>query len=169
MAADKGRRLVDVGLFVLRLGIGAMFILHGTNKLLGGTEVWQGVGSAMNHFGITQYHQWWGLAAAVTECLGGALLVLGWVTRLASFALLCVMVVASTLHFVNITGFFLKPENVRAWSHPVTVGIVFIALILTGSGSLRLALPKKKAKAPEPPAPAAPKPEAPPTPKPHVQ
>ncbi len=41
------------GLFLLRVGIGLIFIRHGYPKLMGGQEEWLWLGSKMSHLGIT--------------------------------------------------------------------------------------------------------------------
>ena len=67
----------DFGLLVMRLGLGVMFLLHGLPKLTGGPKVWKGVGSAMSNLGLDQFPEMWGLLAAITEGIGGMLLILG--------------------------------------------------------------------------------------------
>ncbi len=43
----------DKALFILRLGMGLMFFLHGYPKLMGGLERWQGLGAyGMGSIGI---------------------------------------------------------------------------------------------------------------------
>ena len=42
----------DLGLLVLRAGIGAMFVGHGLPKLLGGPQRWTTVGEAMAYLGL---------------------------------------------------------------------------------------------------------------------
>jgi putative oxidoreductase len=174
MRTEKRSRLVDAGLFMLRLGIGVMFVLHGTTMLLGGKAAWTELGRAVSSFGLTEHHVWWGLAAGVTACAAGLMLIFGWVVRLASFALLVMMVACAARHFVELKGFFLIKDNVKLWGPPVHMGVVFIALMLTGAGGWRFKLPAKKQKpvadpqtAPVAKVKEAPKPE--PTPEPHHQ
>jgi putative oxidoreductase len=122
----------DLGLLILRAGIGVMFIGHGLPKLLGGPETWTRVGSAMGRFGIDFAHQWWGLAAALAETLGGAALVVGLLTRLACVPLAFTMFVAATRHVLDGDGFF------RGASHAIEAGILFAALFLIGPGRYSL-------------------------------
>ncbi len=42
----------DVGLLVLRVGMGVMFMLHGFPKLMGGPELWTRIGGATAAVGM---------------------------------------------------------------------------------------------------------------------
>jgi len=66
----------NTGLFLMRLGLGVMFMFHGYPKLLGGPEMWANVGGSMKYLGITFVPAAWGLAAAVTETFGGFLILI---------------------------------------------------------------------------------------------
>ena len=46
---DKYR---DIGLLVLRTGIGGMFIMHGLPKLMGGPDKWMMLGGVMKSLGV---------------------------------------------------------------------------------------------------------------------
>jgi uncharacterized membrane protein YphA (DoxX/SURF4 family) len=100
MSEKKQCWCIDVGLFVLRLGIGAAFVLHGLPKLLGGIPQWEGLGQAgLGAFGLGGFYPVvWGFLAAFAECVGGLALMAGFLTRLFSFLLLCTMVAAAAMH-----------------------------------------------------------------------
>ncbi|MFT4627425.1 MAG: putative oxidoreductase [Myxococcota bacterium] len=121
----------DLGLLVLRVGLGAMMIGHGWPKLAGGVETWEKLGGAMAHLGITTAPAAWGLAASLSECVGGALLVLGLATRPAALSLAITMFVAFWMHFDGGDGF-------RGWSHAAEDGIAFLALVILGGGRYSL-------------------------------
>lgn len=127
---DESKRR-DLGLLVLRVGIGAMFVGHGWPKLVGGPERWTALGGAMAKLGIDFAPTFWGFAAAVSEAGGGLLFALGLLFRPACAALLCTMLVASTKHILDGDGFG------RA-SHAVEAAILFFALLLIGPGRYRL-------------------------------
>ena len=98
-------RYRDAGLLVARLGFGFGFVwYHGMPKLLGGPKQWADYGRAMENFGITFAPEWWGLAAALSEGVGGLLLALGLFFRPASLAMMTVMIVAMTNHIVSGQG-----------------------------------------------------------------
>ncbi|MBS1258232.1 MAG: hypothetical protein MAG551_01285 [Candidatus Scalindua arabica] len=121
---DKYR---DIGLLVLRIGIGVMFIMHGLPKLMGGPEKWVMLGGTMKSLGVDFAPMAWGFMGAFSECIGGLLLALGLFTRPACFALLATMIVAASMHIG-------KGDPFVKYSHAVEAGILFISLILIGPG-----------------------------------
>jgi putative oxidoreductase len=128
------------GLTALRLAIGAVFIAHGGQKLLG---LWGGPGLA----GTTAYFASLGLEPAYplailasgTEFVGGILLILGWGTRWVSPALAIAMAVAIwKVHYVN--GFFMNWTGTAGRGHGIEFNLVLIAalicLMVNGPGAL---------------------------------
>lgn len=115
------------GLLLLRLGLGGMFMAHGLNKLFAGPETWTQVGSAVGIFGIGEAHGFFGLLAACTETLGGALLALGLFFRFACIGLAAVMIVALTMHFN-------AGDDFVTWSQPAELLIVLAGLFFVGPG-----------------------------------
>lgn len=118
----------NFGLFILRVGIGLIFILHGYPKIMGGVAVWAGLGSSMKFFGIPFAPAAWGFAAACSEFFGGIALVLGLGTRIASLFMSCTMIVAVSFHVSKGDGF-------SVYSHALSLLVVFLALVCTGSGT----------------------------------
>lgn len=129
---DHFDRYRDHGLLLLRVGLGLMMILaHGAPKLFGGPEVWAKVGGAMSVFGIGFAPTFWGLMAALAEFVGGLLVIVGLAVRPASLAITFTMVVATAMHLAN-------GDGLRGSSHPIEVGIAFLALVLVGGGRFSL-------------------------------
>lgn len=105
---------------------------HGWPKLAGGSATWTKVGAAMQHVGLDLAPTFFGFMAAVSEFFGGLLLALGVLFRPASALLLATMSVALTMHVR--TG-----DPFTKWSHAAELGVVFLALLLTGPGKLVVA------------------------------
>lgn len=121
----------DIGLLVMRAGLGIAFIVHGSGKLFGGVEMWAGVGSAMQHFGVTFGYPYWGFLAAMAEFGGGILMIFGFLFRPATIALLVTMVVATVMHWKLGDGF-------AKYSHALELAFVFFGLSFVGPGRLSL-------------------------------
>lgn len=124
--------VLDLGLLVLRVGLGAMFALvHGGPKLLGGPELWGRVGSAMGNLGLTIFPAFWGFLAACAEGLGGICLILGLFVRPAAAFMAATMAVATLMHLT-------QGDGVAVASHAIEDGIVFLSLIFIGAGRFSL-------------------------------
>ena len=122
----------DLGLLILRVGVGLMFIfVHGLPKLMAGPEMWGQIGGAMGKLGITAWPTIWGLLASLAEGLGGLCLVLGVGTRLAAFFMAFTMMVASMHHLTS-------GDPLSKASHAIELGFVFLALVWLGSGKYAL-------------------------------
>ncbi|WPJ94948.1 DoxX family protein [Coraliomargarita algicola] len=126
----------NLGLFVLRIGIGSMFILHGLPKLMGGTAAWEQVAQhGLPFLPAGNISIAFGLAAAIAEFGGGILLILGCYHRIVCSALMGTMAVAFSTKLGAVTGY----QNFAleaGW--PLELLIVFIALFLTGPGRWRI-------------------------------
>ena len=120
-----------IGLLVLRIGIGLMFMVHGAPKLLGGVEKWGQLGAAMAALGIEFAPAFWGFMAAISEFFGGVCLILGVVFRPACILLTITMLVAAISHLS-------RGDGLGGASHAIELGIVFLSLILIGAGKYSL-------------------------------
>ena len=107
-----------------------MFVSHGLPKLSGGPVLWEQIGHAMDVFGVHFAPTFWGLAAAVSESVGGVCLAFGLLFRPATALLFATMVVASARHLEHGDGF------VKA-SHAIEAAILFAGLYLMGPGAYR--------------------------------
>ena len=117
----------DLGLLILRLGVGIMFVTHGYPKLTGGPEMWEKIGGAMSHVGVNFARVFWGFMAAFAEAGGGLLFALGLLFRPAAFAMAFTMLIAALVHLSGEDGF-------SGASHAIELGIVFFAFIFIGPG-----------------------------------
>ena len=68
---------IDLGLLIIRIGIGISFMIHGYPKLVGGVETWKELGEVMQMVGINFVPAFWGFMAAFAEFFGGLFLMLG--------------------------------------------------------------------------------------------
>jgi putative oxidoreductase len=124
----------DWGLLALRVGLGGIFIVHGLGKLLAGSDRWETLGGSLAAIGIPTLGPpvFWGFLASITEFLGGILLILGFLFRPTLIALFGTMVVATLFLILGPKAPFTQ------WSHPLTVGWVFLSMFLIGPGKLSL-------------------------------
>jgi putative oxidoreductase len=116
----------DLGALILRVGIGVMFVFHGAPKLFGGPERWADVGAAMGALGLAFAPAFFGLMAALSELVGGLLLVSGRFVRPACAFMAFTMLVALASHLHDGDPFV-------AWSHAAEDGIAFVALFFLAS------------------------------------
>ena len=120
-------RQYDLGLFLLRVAVGVIMIIHGVPKFLGGTEILKEVGSAMVNLGVTYVPVFWGFMAAFSEVLGGLLLIVGFLFRPACFLLGFTMVIATLLEYSTESSF-------RSVAHPLTMTFLFFSFMFIGPG-----------------------------------
>jgi putative oxidoreductase len=122
----------DFGLLVIRVGIGALFlIVHGFPKLAGGAAQWASVGRAVSYLGIKFGYAGWGFAATLAETLGGLLLILGFAHRPAALALFVTMTVAAIWEYYPFGGW-------DAAAHPAALAVVCLGLLFMGPGKYSL-------------------------------
>lgn len=118
----------DLGLLILRTGIGlCFFYVYGLPKLTAGPEMWERIGGAMVHFGITFWPVLWGLCASLAEGVGGLFLALGVGMRTAAAFMAFTMLVAATHHLAS-------GDPLHKASPAICAGVVFLALVWLGSG-----------------------------------
>ena len=120
----------DLGLLMLRVGVGAACFSHGAQKLFG----WFGGGGveetaqAMSAMGFEPGERN-ARTAGLLETAGGAMLALGMATGPVGAALTGNMIVASSVHAPN--GFF---NTNGGYELPVTYALVGSTFALTGPG-----------------------------------
>ncbi|HEX2090814.1 MAG TPA: DoxX family protein [Longimicrobiaceae bacterium] len=129
-ALAPGNRNLDLGLAILRIVAGVVFLAHGAQKLFvfglaGVTGGFQGMGVPMPSVTAP-------LVSAV-EFLGGIALILGLLTRLAAVGLAINMLGAILLVHLA-AGFFLP----NGYEFALTLCAASVALALTGPGAFSL-------------------------------
>lgn len=129
------RGTTDLGLLLLRLVIGGIFLVHGLQKLVG---LWGGPGldgfrSLLEDTGYEQANLL-AIAGAVGETAGGALLILGLATPFAGAAVLGVIINAWCFKQAAEPGLqFFAPNGVE---YETVLGVAAAAIILTGPGKI---------------------------------
>lgn len=120
----------------LRLAIGAVFLGHGLQKVLGsfggrGLAAW--VSNPPPYPFMKPGWLWLG-AAAFSELIGGLLLLFGLLTRVSAFFLTCTMLVAILgVHWPR----FFAPAGLE---YPMTLLAGCLALMISGGGALSVDL-----------------------------
>jgi len=121
-------RYQNFGLLVLRIGLGAMMILHGKDKLIGGPQVWTELGGAMGKLHIHFWPAFWGFMCAITETIGGLFCILGLWFRLVCALLVINFIVAALSQYTNI-------YHIAEINHAVELASVFFGLMFIGAGA----------------------------------
>ena len=116
----------------VRLGLGAVMIGHGAQKVLGS---FSGPGfntyiSGTTPFSFMRPTWFWLGAAAVSELVGGILVALGFLTRIGAFFIACTMLTAIIgVHWPG--GFFAAN---RGYEYPLSLLAMAVALLIAGGG-----------------------------------
>lgn len=130
----KSRRqeeILNIGLLILRIGLGIMLILHGYPKMFGGPDTWVEVGEATQYLGLDFAPMFFGFMAGVTEFFGGIFLLLGLFFTPSVIFLFIVMLVATAKNIG-------VGEEFANYSHSIEMAIVFLSLMFIGAGKYSL-------------------------------
>lgn len=121
----------NLGVLLLRLGIGIAFMCHGWPKLEAGPELWEPLGGAMGIWGIHFAPTFWGFLGSLAEFAGGLLLALGLFFRPTCVILVIQMIVATSSH-LN------QGQSFSEYSHALEMAILFFCWLFIGPGSYSL-------------------------------
>ena len=136
-------KLKPMGLLVLRLGIAAIFISTGYDKLFGAPGKW------LEWFPRQGFPPYFAYIAGGLEFFGGLLLALGLLTRIVGLLLAIQMAIAVWKVSLPHSGIY----NVEGYGLPLMLGVSCFALFTVGAGLLSVdgatfeAVGKGKAKA----------------------
>jgi putative oxidoreductase len=122
--------LQRLAVLMLRLLLGVVFVMHGSQKLLGGGGV-AGFADGLARMGI-EPHVPLAWVVAITEFVGGICVFFGFLTRFWAAGLVIDMAVAMfKVHLVN--GFFISKNGFEL---ALTLGVLALAVVFMGPGSL---------------------------------
>jgi putative oxidoreductase len=127
--------LERLALLILRLFLGVVFVMHGSQKLLGafGGSGITGFAGVLAKYGI-EPPVLWAWVVALTEFVGGICILFGFLTRFWAAGLVIDMTVAVVkVHLVN--GFFWTKGG---FEFVLTLGIIALVLLMTGPGSMSM-------------------------------
>ena len=122
---------IQLGLLLLRLGIGISFMCHGWPKLQAGPELWEQLGGAMGIWGIHFAPTFWGFIGSLAEFGGGLLLALGFLFRQTCVILVIQLVVATSSHIS-------QGQSFSEFSHALEMAILFFCWLFIGPGRFSL-------------------------------
>lgn len=136
--------LAGIGLALIRVIVGALFVGHGLQKLTGafGGHGIDGTAAFFQSLGLRPGRPW-AVAAGLAELLGGTLFGLGFLTPVAAVLIAAVMLMAiARVHAPH--GLWVQNGG---YEYPLVILATVLGVALTGPGSyavdtsLRLALP----------------------------
>lgn len=137
----KGNARVDLGLLILRIGLGLVFLFYGSQKMLG-LFGGRGYTAQVNAFIDQGIPPVFAHLAIVAEFFGALGVLFGVMTPVAAFGLACVMAVAV---YRNMSGgaFSAVFQGTDAHRLFFPLGLFFMSLALTFLGAGRYALDQK--------------------------
>jgi putative oxidoreductase len=129
------KKMIDIGLLLIRLVIGLLFIGHGAQKLFGwfGGYGLKGTGGWMESLGLKPGVTM-ALMAGLTELIGGILFALGLLTPLAGLMIAGTMVMA----IVKVHGQNGLWSTQNGYEYNLTLLAVAIGIALIGPGQYAL-------------------------------
>ena len=126
--------LIDLGLLILRVAVGAILFGHGAQKLFGwfGGPGLTGATAMMGNHLRLRPAPFWAFVGSLTEVVGGLLLAAGLFGSLGSAAIVATMLMALTVHWPR---FWAMNGGIE---YPLLLLIAAIGLGLTGPGAYAL-------------------------------
>jgi putative oxidoreductase len=121
----------DVGLLALRIFLAAILIFYGSQKMFGAFGG-QGISGTLAAFQKdNHFPQWLTMLAIISEFLGSIAVIVGLLTRLAAFGIMCTMATAAY-------SMFTSKNSYMAAHLPLALCGMAITLALTGAGQYSL-------------------------------
>lgn len=136
--AVKAEKWNDIGLLILRIGLGLVLLYYGSQKVLG---VFGGSGfqAQLSKWEIERgIPTWLGILAITSEFAGSIAVMLGLLTRVAAFGMLCTMLTAAWFN-LNRPGMaqdlLSGGSDANRFGFPFALACMAASLMLTGAGA----------------------------------
>lgn len=113
----------EVGLLLIRVSIGLLFILDTAPVFIGGPTAWAHFGAGVRHWGLHSNFQLWGFLGSLFGCLGGVLMIFGLFFRIGVLLVL-LLAIAHAMAVESRTGFRAALPSIEMCF--VLVGILFV-------------------------------------------
>jgi putative oxidoreductase len=117
----------NLGMLVIRLGVGIIFIKSGIGKLFAGQDTLISIGKNMQLIGVNTYPLFWGICAMLSELVGGSLLIIGCLVRPAAFILSFTMFIA-ILHHIH------AGDDIQTIFYPLSYFLICLGILFAGPG-----------------------------------
>ena len=117
----------EMGLLLMRVGLGVLFIILTGPVLFGGPARWANFGGAIKNLGLHSHYQIWGFIGALLGSLGGILMILGLFLRPAVLLVL-------TITFVHLLGVLEGVGSFRVNLAAVELAVILAGLLFVGPG-----------------------------------
>lgn len=122
---------MNIGLLIIRCGIGITFMKSGYATLMEGKTKLLWLGKKMENIGIKTYPLFWGTCAMLAELVGGACILVGLYTRFFSLALCFTMIIA-VVHHIN------QKDTWQVILLPFSYFLICFGLFFSGAGAIRI-------------------------------
>ena len=127
----------DIATTILRLALGVIFFAHGAQKMLGWFGGYGFTGTMGFFTGVLHIPAVFAFLAIAAEFFGGLGLILGLLTRVASFGVFCNMIVAVAMIHHNF-GFFMNwtgTQKGEGYEYHLLLVAASAFLIIRGAGA----------------------------------
>lgn len=130
-------RRPDLGLVIIRIAVGLIFLYTGYNKFIGGESTLNAIGANIKYLGLDVGTNnistlFFGVLAAAVQTVGGLMLVIGYFFRTSAFLVSWTMLVATLLKLDT------SVHELSDFGFPMIMGFVSVGLLLTGPGRYSL-------------------------------
>lgn len=124
-------QLLQIALCFMRIGIGAITLILGIPKM-SGPATWINLGQTfMFPLGIRFLPIVWGFLGGCSQFFGGIALALGLGTRIGSFCLIVMMIIAVLWHLK-------RGDPFQVYSYPLSLIFVYSTFLIIGAGNTGL-------------------------------